>query len=328
MDSDRQGRFFGALPRSGEWKLDLERHSGRGLQHVGSVVVEIMPGEQFATLLVELPPYTLWGRVVDRNGDPVPQALIEVLNAEERRIEASTWSDLDGRFELQGLEPGTYFVEAEVSGSRSPPQEIDLAGEEPEADVTLTVSPMIRIAGTVVSGGAPVPGARIVGFPELPSGGPAPVLTATTGMDGGFELEAPAGASRVLWLAQAPGGPLKLDVTRGQAGNVLLDIPPVGGVLTVRIPAASPRHSLVLSQGAMSLNLQWLEILGMGVQETIDGEGKLVFLPGVAPGVYTVCLADPGSDAPETPTLPRCGSSDLPPERESWIDFSDHQGGL
>ncbi|WP_395375099.1 TonB-dependent receptor [Marinicella sp. W31] len=53
---------------------------------------------------------TLSGQLTDDNGNPVANALIRFLNAEE-----SVRTDADGRFELNNLETGNYEVDVEIS---------------------------------------------------------------------------------------------------------------------------------------------------------------------------------------------------------------------
>ena len=112
------------------------------------------------------PEATIFGRVV-RAGDksPVAGATVEAspnfaappLFPTPRRARTGE----DGRFQITGLRPTTYYVAATAPGLRA--QRVEEVTPTPggASEITLEVEPATIVRGRVVAGGAPVPGVLV-----------------------------------------------------------------------------------------------------------------------------------------------------------------------
>ena len=103
------------------------------------------------------------GRVVSPEGNPIADGEIELENRYLSRVLARAQTRTDGGFELLGLAPGTYVLQA---GSREPTRRVLVveATDLDVGDVTALYAPRTReVTGQVVGpDGAPVAGAAAV----------------------------------------------------------------------------------------------------------------------------------------------------------------------
>jgi protocatechuate 3,4-dioxygenase beta subunit len=174
-------------------------------------------------------------------GEPVPVHLARVLEAcgcaacdcpEARAalfddprpalIDAtrSITSGSDGAFVLCGLSapvPETIWAE-DATGRLATLQPL-WARFQAGVPVELHLQPRLAVDGIVLREGQPVPGARVLVFPELP----VQVFRATTDATGRFRLDAPHGTGRAL--VQAPGqAPRFVRSEVGRDGTLVLEL--------------------------------------------------------------------------------------------------------
>lgn len=130
-----------------------------GLAPSDPVSLEVQDGQTARVQITLQPGLEIRGKVVDDQGAPIGEAMIEGYADTTTRAplpgrNASATSGADGSFVLRGLHAGTYFVYGYRDGlSQSAPLPI-AAGSRA---LTLTLSRGARIAGRVVSrSGAPV----------------------------------------------------------------------------------------------------------------------------------------------------------------------------
>lgn len=114
---------------------------------------------------------TVRGRVLDASGAPVARATI-LGNAgasyATRPGSGTTQSDVDGRFELRGLAPGSQTLSSSAEGLLSATcDELTLVDGEVREGVQITMEAGLSLAGTVQwPAGLGVPGVRVVVIPH------------------------------------------------------------------------------------------------------------------------------------------------------------------
>ncbi|HEX6202470.1 MAG TPA: carboxypeptidase-like regulatory domain-containing protein, partial [Thermoanaerobaculia bacterium] len=192
--------------------------SGGGFRPGEASGIELAPGERRDGVRIELQRGgTLVGRVLAPDGQPLPNALVQVsANLLWGGIEGRT--DGDGRYRLPGLPEGVLQVRAEHSDFVATIREITAGEGEIQLDLQLGAGH--RVSGRVVdAGGAPIAGARVMLGGQMVRGLLRP---ATTRADGSFELD---GVAPGLWqLSAAKEGwvqaeePLRLEIDGPVAG--------------------------------------------------------------------------------------------------------------
>lgn len=238
---DEEGRFALDGVPPGTWDVEI---AARGYEkgRAGSVTLE--EGGLAAGVEVRLRRgSTLSGRVLEAGtARPVPDAAVE---AEAQGGEpmfrfgdeggSSARTDVDGRFEIVGLAPGSYSVSASHPDFAEAAETVQLKGQA--ATVELRMGRGSRLSGVVVTGGRPVPGANVAlaaageGF-----GGPfGPGGQGVTSDDGGrfrFERLTPGRYTLTATLRGQTSSPVEA-VLQGSASrdDLVLEL---GGGATIR----------------------------------------------------------------------------------------------
>lgn len=125
--TDNEGRFtLSALP-AGRYSLSAARTGfitiayGQRRPMQSGTPIEIAAGEQMTTLDIRMPRGSvITGRVFDESGEPLPGAMVRVLQYEyaqgNRRLAPVGGGQTDdlGTYRVWGLNPGQYFVSAAI----------------------------------------------------------------------------------------------------------------------------------------------------------------------------------------------------------------------
>ena len=140
------GRYTIFAERTGFIQVDNRNHRSPG------VVVALEPGQAVKELLVRmLPAAAINGRVIDEDGDPIPNVDVTITRKAYpggREIWDTVGSERTndiGQFRLGGLFPGRYFIAAIPPASfqsiAATPKKVDPANPQPETSYVPTYYP-------------------------------------------------------------------------------------------------------------------------------------------------------------------------------------------
>ncbi len=152
--------------------------------------LEAVPGESIQELEIVLERgAAIAGRVLDAQGRPASEAFLEVVDPgagmTAARTDVSTQADGDGRYRLEGVEPGVRRVEVHWRDRRLT-REIEVAPGENA--LSLRFAGGTQVSGRVSDGtGSPVAGAQAALV--SPEGPPRMAASAQTGADGTFRMD-------------------------------------------------------------------------------------------------------------------------------------------
>jgi len=187
---------------------------------------KIRPGEEKTGILIRLRKgagAALHGRVRDEAGQSVPEARIMVSSSRPRRPGGSAWADGEGRFRIEGLEPGRYDVTAcakeVIRSSRSDYRTAHLPGIQVSASADMEINILLH-RGTFLKGrvvdemGTPIEGVRIeAGHRFLGAG--LDRRSAITDGDGFFQLDGLPVIKKLDYLSATKHGYENLRLRKG-----------------------------------------------------------------------------------------------------------------
>lgn len=215
---------------------------------------------------------SLVGQVRDRkSGAPVAPFLVTVLRSGGRREPARSLAviDAEGRFALDGLEPGpAQVIVSAPSHAPSAPEPVAIPASGPPASVAIWLSPPAALTGLVRdrASGQPIAGAEVEAEGLAERFAILPVRQrAITGASGAFALSGlPEG--RVSLFAQAEGHHARI------VGGVVLREGETAGPLTVDLTPVAPGEEPQLELAGIGAVLQPGEE-GLVVRRLVGGGG-------------------------------------------------------
>ena len=178
---------------------------------------------------------TLRGVVKGRPPDAF--AGIRITAAQERLLGGMTTPDLEGRFQLDELGPGTCTVSAEERDGRTVERSLTLETGPGEAFVELNFEPGLTLTGEVRSQGQPLAGANLIAIvvdpeAELAPGAEeewTPAGYTQSNAHGEYRLQFAPGASTSLMVQREgyEGFGLPLDLVPGERrGGFMIELQP------------------------------------------------------------------------------------------------------
>jgi hypothetical protein len=281
METDDSGTFTGTLPAEGTWLVQISFADVLQRLRVHRVSVKRSEGESTARVDIDLPGGVIEGRVVDDQGNGVPQAEIRVMRGMVAETNGAT--DPSGHFTLVGIQNGTVQMVALKDRVESEQMEYSVADHG--TPVTLQLRDTVTVSGRLVMpNGSPVTGALIRYFHGSRTRDPA-----ISGPSGHFALKVPRGMRSVVVVVLATGLPIKL----GEVGlppdgkDFEITMEGTGGTLVIR-PGDAGLPLLYREAAAISLNSLFTP-RELGPPRELQDDG---FHFEVEPGPYAVCIRD------------------------------------
>lgn len=231
------------------------------------------------------------GRVIDASGQPVSDALVAAMRG-GRHPRATVLSDAEGRFVLEGLDRGRYFMRAAARGFAP----VYRARVAVGSNVELQLGEEGRLRGLVTSADGPVPGfavavERRVG--NLQSNHAASV--AEYDPNGRFEVDGLA-SGRYRVTASAPGyasAEAEVEVRAGSTADVgRLELGTPGGVRGIVMSGEEP-----VSGARVSLEGRLGNAEMPTAQTTLTDASGAFSLTGLSPGRTSLIVAAEGHHA-------------------------------
>ncbi len=300
LETDENGAFRGSLPQlateTRSWSVSVTSRTPLMRRSVEGVEVSSHDGTE-AWVEVTLPDTRLEGRLVGLDGQPYGRKAIVSAQLTEGSISIAQGlvrPEDAGRFRLEGLTPGAYWVSAEGDRAESDRVSVVLPEDSDPSPVRLVMREQNTLDGRVISpGGTGVPGAEVLAFPaNLPG---SLVSPQRTDADGRFRLPVVQGTRDLCLSVGAPGFAYKIlrRSVRDDDLSVVVSLERDGGTLLLedfKDPAGQVgTTAYLLREGsfeALNSLLRWAGANG-GAKSP---DGRMV-IPNLAAGEYVVCWA-------------------------------------
>jgi len=164
---------------------------------------------------------TISGLIVDQSGAALPGVAVTAYST-TRNARQEVVTDASGRFELAGLAPGSYTLEAELPGFERSQLKLTLAGQNVSLDFTLEIGSLEEVVTVFNDRNNP---------PPLPSEhfAPRPPHCDASADSGGADSARPGGQIRQprkiyhvppVYPQGAPAGVVKIDAVIGTDGLI------------------------------------------------------------------------------------------------------------
>lgn len=292
----------------GEYEVTLWNEALYGfhittLENTPAIHKEVVPILGELRVDFHLGPHAVEGRVVDESGEPVEEAVVQLVWQTHNYRIAITSSDGTFSFPMND-EDGEAKVHAQKSGYQaSEPVQIRVepAGPAP-APITLTLESRPGIRGVLRrASGDPMAGGWVTAYRIGSTGGLSRISTTATDGNGGFEIPgSPSGPVRLFY--GGPGCPLgSRDVTTASVGQTTDADPlrldcaalPANVELLFQDTAGEPvpRANVLLRRGRTVIPREVVvqHLVALGVPPVSDGSGRLT-LVALEPASYDVYL--------------------------------------
>jgi protocatechuate 3,4-dioxygenase beta subunit len=254
------GTFEANRLRRGAWEL-LVQADGYGKSALQTV--EVPRGEDAPMLRFELQPAArIGGIVLGTTGEPVSGARVQLEQDLADRLSSSaagdapsTMSDAEGRYLLDGLDPGPTSVYASHDGfAASAPVPVDAVSGEVVEDVTLTLRVGGRLTGEVFGkDGEPAVGLMVM-VQKVPNYNTQHMLTSDA--DGRFERDhLEPGTWQVVAMGNFLTGEAEIDSTdeseamAEMLGDLKMDMVDIVDGETAHVVLGKPPEDPVLLRG-------------------------------------------------------------------------------
>jgi hypothetical protein len=307
LTANEDGAFDGALPKDGEWTVEVAGRSPK-LETVTHVSV----GSD--DLLIRIPDTIVKGLVVDPDRGPVDR--IEV-SADAAGRSAVVRANSDGTFVFRGLPEETVNFRAVDlrTGRHSKDVQASLKAGDPSDVIRLRIEPDHPVTGYVLSRGAPVIGARVTAMAFIGASS-IPQVRAVSNEQGAFDLQLPEAAQHA-WIVVGAAGRTLQSYDVALAGEPLtLELEPVGGSLILSWPQGNLPN---VARAGVPLMLP--DLTGWARAQGQVLEGQHLRVPNVAPGPYRACTMVPVKKSDGARPETRCTEGVLAPGGTLTLDL-------
>lgn len=233
--TDKEGRFSFERLDAGRYELVARPRGKAKAQHAPSEPMRVVIDEDRVTrgVKIELPAaLAIVGVVKDAQGAPVSGAEVFASAKEQRGAGDRARTNAEGRFELQGLAPGTYEVSATKDGfARSASKSAELAKSAGKSrDVELVLEKGVVVTARIYGNdGRPASGARAE-LVAKSGGNAARAADAGRAIQGLFSGEGASDADGRVELGRFLPGEYRLEAQRGLAKTTVPDVKVPTGV--------------------------------------------------------------------------------------------------
>ena len=161
---------------------------------------------------------TVTGSIVDQSGGALPGVGVVATNT-TRDSRHEVFTDGRGRFELVGLTPGSYTLEAELPGFETFQQRLTLSGQTVDREITLQIGSLQETVSVSSTQTSQPQSAAERAAPRPPNCGPG---TDRSGQRIGGQIRTPRKIHHVtpIYPEGAPGGVVTLNAVIGIDGLV------------------------------------------------------------------------------------------------------------
>lgn len=282
--TDDAGRFAMLLPDAKPKRWTVRVSADVPPLHRTLQFDALPPGD--GELVIRLENLVLSGTTVDQDDKPVSATvnissaagLIDDLEFHQRDTGA------DGTFDLHGLAPATYRLQAAGGRRLSEIVEVVVSAEQPHREVVLVMKPATVVNGVVTSALGPVAGARVWVRPGVRPGGAQRIATLTliTDTRGRFSAQLPAGVDEYDILVAAPGFAFTMGHLRHEPRGFIANVVQNGGAITL-----GPSEGALLRYAGVTVSVELLRDLW----HTSNNEDGSVTIAAMEPGTYALCDA-------------------------------------
>jgi protocatechuate 3,4-dioxygenase beta subunit len=315
VETGADGSFVFRDVAPGRYNLQVQRV---GYVSTPGSTVTVVAGERMTGSAFKMTRAALIvGRVLDPDGDPVPNAVVNVQVDDMGDIESAT-SRADGSFVIGGLKAGAYYLRAterpepaaygrEISGpkeafvptyypgatdeSKATLVRVEAGAELRDLDIHMRKARVFQVVGKVVTAdtGAPV-GNTGVRMMEDNAGTSSSQITP----DGSFEfLRVPPGKYTISEYQTSQNktisvGHLAVTIANGDVEGLVLKVGPgleISGHIRIDGTSAASRMSLDLRTATR----RWTDSRTNRDNGVVAGDGSFVF-HDIDPDVYTVTI--------------------------------------
>ncbi|HYM61442.1 MAG TPA: carboxypeptidase-like regulatory domain-containing protein [Thermoanaerobaculia bacterium] len=324
MHAGDDGAFTGFLPlrETIDWWVKVVSaplHISRTLRSI-----EIRPDaeKRHAHVDIDVPSFSISGRVVGEDGSPIGRSIINVtpLEAHSELIQAN--GEKDGTFLLSGLAAEPYTIRAQSYDQR----ESDAVDVDPSADpgreLRLVVKPNAKLTILVVSDNGPVPGARVW---AVSSDHPQIMVYALPTDAGGLVThQLTPGTQEVDVFVSAPGFAWRGVHRHIEEPRIVVRVGQLAGVAEVHVPNPGKQElqPYILHEGTVF----HASLFGT-VKPDRDGKNVTFGMPNIEPGAYALCLAPRSAMAALRAGIfpaDRCRTGDVLPGAQLGLDMTPH----
>lgn len=287
--TDEEGRYRVVLPKAGLWDLEVLAPEPP-LGHITEVIVPEEGGE----LDVRLPATRMSGRVTTPDGEtpqPLPSVAANRIGGHGATLPMEV--SAEGRFEMRGMDPGTYVLQAESPQGSSDVVTVSVEADIETPELTLVLRASKLVEGRVMAGAEGVPGAQVLMAPFSARGrlldSSSPSLVADSA--GRFEARLPEEADRLHLIVLPPG--FGLTVLRSGSEPGMIGVAPADGRIQLQNLSANDGAAtavLLINDLAVGLQIlaQWAEMNGEPSPSLEE-----FTVPAMPSGVYRLCRVDP-----------------------------------